>query len=262
MQSSWWVGWVGSFRFPPSMQFVIPGCRVEPPLRACGIMVHLTYAALHEGEITFQSLLTAARGWAAAEQPHDPSASHSLSPAKEPVPPRATMPPKRGRTARIPVPTGYRVQYTLCSTHLPFPQHTHTRAHDQHSTLAMLVGTLAGTCPCLQGVRSSFPGRPAGQPAGAPRRGQSLCTHHPSSRTTVPRRSATALPRENMGDGRVLLLLPTYSMRWRPCAGACSPMRAQIDPKLAAPAQVMDPVCTRARAAHTAWLVRPPPMPS
>ena len=55
------LGSGGSGRlFPPSMQFVIPGCRVEPPLRACGIMVHLTYAALHEREITFESLLTAA----------------------------------------------------------------------------------------------------------------------------------------------------------------------------------------------------------
>ena len=49
-----------------SMQFVIPGCKEEPPLRATGLMVHLTYAALYDGELTFDSVLAAARGWGAA----------------------------------------------------------------------------------------------------------------------------------------------------------------------------------------------------
>ena len=48
------------------MQFVIPGCKEEPPLRATGLMVHLTYAALYDGELTFDSVLAAARGWGAA----------------------------------------------------------------------------------------------------------------------------------------------------------------------------------------------------
>ena len=29
-------------------------------------MIHLTYAALYDGELTFDSVLTAARGWGAA----------------------------------------------------------------------------------------------------------------------------------------------------------------------------------------------------
>ena len=37
------------------MQFVIPGCIEEPALRANGKMVHLTYAALHDGELTFEA---------------------------------------------------------------------------------------------------------------------------------------------------------------------------------------------------------------
>ena len=195
-----------------------PGSRVEPPLRACGIMVHLTYAALHEGEITFQSLLTAARGWA-AEQPHDPSASHSLSPAKEPVPPRATMPPKRGRTARIPVPTGYRVQYTLCSTHLPFPQHTHTRAHTINTArlqcwLAPLLGHVLVCKACAPASQAGLRGNPPAPLAAARACARIIQALAPR----CPGAPATALPRENMGDGRVLLLLPTYSMRRRPCA--------------------------------------------
>ena len=48
------------------MQFVIPGCKVDPPLRATGQMVHLTYAALYDGELTFDSMLNAARSWGAA----------------------------------------------------------------------------------------------------------------------------------------------------------------------------------------------------
>lgn len=45
----------------PSMQFVIPGCKIDPPKRVSAKMIHLTYAALYDGELTFDSLLHAAR---------------------------------------------------------------------------------------------------------------------------------------------------------------------------------------------------------
>tara|TARA_B110000046_G_C12842440_1_gene334216 strand:- start:41 stop:733 length:693 start_codon:yes stop_codon:yes gene_type:complete len=50
------------------MEFVIPGCKPEPSLRVNSRMVHLTYAALYDGELTFASSLVAAKGWAAARQ--------------------------------------------------------------------------------------------------------------------------------------------------------------------------------------------------
>ena len=50
------------------MQFTIPGCKEEPPLRANGKMVHLTYAALYDGELTFQNVLAAARSWGRTRQ--------------------------------------------------------------------------------------------------------------------------------------------------------------------------------------------------
>ena len=50
------------------MQFCIPGCKEDPPLRAVGKMVHLTYAVLYDGELTFERMLAAARTWAATRQ--------------------------------------------------------------------------------------------------------------------------------------------------------------------------------------------------
>ena len=49
-----WVCWV-------VMQFVVPGCKEDPPLRAAGAMVHLTYAALYTDELNFEYMLNAAR---------------------------------------------------------------------------------------------------------------------------------------------------------------------------------------------------------
>ena len=46
------------------MPHVVPGCVEEPPLRANGRMVHLTYAALRVGEMNFDLMLNAARRWA------------------------------------------------------------------------------------------------------------------------------------------------------------------------------------------------------
>jgi len=40
----------------------------EPPLRASGKMVHLTYAALHIGELDFDEMLAAARRWGSTRQ--------------------------------------------------------------------------------------------------------------------------------------------------------------------------------------------------
>ena len=45
------------------MEFTIPGCKPDPPKRVSGAGIHLTYAALYPGELTFDSMLTAARGW-------------------------------------------------------------------------------------------------------------------------------------------------------------------------------------------------------
>ena len=50
------------------MPFVIPGCREEPPLRANGKMVHLTYAALYRDELNHDFLLATAREWASTRQ--------------------------------------------------------------------------------------------------------------------------------------------------------------------------------------------------
>lgn len=46
------------------MQFVIPGCRETPPVRANGQTFHLTYAALADGELNHGYLLDTARDWA------------------------------------------------------------------------------------------------------------------------------------------------------------------------------------------------------
>lgn len=46
------------------MQFVVPGCKEDPPLRAAGKMVHLTFAALYDGELTLEGVLNHARRWA------------------------------------------------------------------------------------------------------------------------------------------------------------------------------------------------------
>ena len=59
--SSYWVFWV----VPGSMEFIIPGCKPDPPLRVAGRRVNLTYAALFPGELTFDILLAACRRWAA-----------------------------------------------------------------------------------------------------------------------------------------------------------------------------------------------------
>ena len=62
-------------------------------------MIHLTYAALYDGELTFDSVLTAARGWGAARaalreytighelhaQPHARAASRAAAAADEPA---------------------------------------------------------------------------------------------------------------------------------------------------------------------------------
>ena len=48
------------------MEFHIPGCRPEPPKRVNSLSIHLTYAGLHRGELTFETVLTAARRWGAA----------------------------------------------------------------------------------------------------------------------------------------------------------------------------------------------------
>ena len=50
------------------MQFVIPGCAPEPQARMSSKMVHLTYAALEDGELNFDSLLTSARTWGLSRQ--------------------------------------------------------------------------------------------------------------------------------------------------------------------------------------------------
>lgn len=47
------------------MPFVIPGCKPEPPTRVAGKMIHLTYAALYDGELNFDIILQKARTWAA-----------------------------------------------------------------------------------------------------------------------------------------------------------------------------------------------------
>ena len=45
------------------MNFVIPGCKPEPPLRAAAKRLHLTFAALYPGELDHTKLLNAARRW-------------------------------------------------------------------------------------------------------------------------------------------------------------------------------------------------------
>ena len=50
------------------MQFAIPGCKPDEPLRVSSKMVHLTFAALREEEHSLASMLAAARSWGAARQ--------------------------------------------------------------------------------------------------------------------------------------------------------------------------------------------------
>ena len=50
------------------MENAVPGCIKEPPLRACGVMVHLTFAALYDGELDFDQTLRAARRWGTTRQ--------------------------------------------------------------------------------------------------------------------------------------------------------------------------------------------------
>ena len=45
------------------MEFVIPGCKPEVKPRLAAKKVHLTYAALYDGELTFEMLLNAAEAW-------------------------------------------------------------------------------------------------------------------------------------------------------------------------------------------------------
>ena len=47
------------------MQFVIPGCKPEPPPRVSAKMIHLTYAALYEHEVDHNTILNAAKAWGA-----------------------------------------------------------------------------------------------------------------------------------------------------------------------------------------------------
>ena len=55
---------VGGWAATAAMQFVVPGCKEDPPLRAAGKMVHLTFAALYDGELTLEGVLNHARRWA------------------------------------------------------------------------------------------------------------------------------------------------------------------------------------------------------
>lgn len=48
-----------------SMQHVIPGCRPEPPDALNDKIIHLAYVALCPGELIHESLLAAAKRWAA-----------------------------------------------------------------------------------------------------------------------------------------------------------------------------------------------------
>lgn len=52
-----WVAW----RAWRVMQFCIPGCKEEPPLRANSKAVHLTYAAIYRGALDFDSILESAK---------------------------------------------------------------------------------------------------------------------------------------------------------------------------------------------------------
>lgn len=45
------------------MEFVIPGCKLQPSKRVQSRRVHLTYAALYFDELDFDKLLSAARDW-------------------------------------------------------------------------------------------------------------------------------------------------------------------------------------------------------
>ena len=58
--SAQWEQWVGG------MQFVIPGCKVDPPKRLAAVQVELTFAALFRGELTHALLLAEAKRWCAA----------------------------------------------------------------------------------------------------------------------------------------------------------------------------------------------------
>ena len=50
------------------MQFAIPGCKPDPPLRLASKKLHLTYAALYPGELDHAKLLGAARQWGSTRQ--------------------------------------------------------------------------------------------------------------------------------------------------------------------------------------------------
>ena len=50
------------------MDFIIPGCNPDPPKRVSSKMIHLTYAALEDGELTFDQMLGAAHSWGATRQ--------------------------------------------------------------------------------------------------------------------------------------------------------------------------------------------------
>ena len=72
------------------MQFVIPGCAPEPSTRLSSGTIHLTFAALYDGELNFEILLVSAREWGSAHnglreyvighelhlQPADPDRQH------------------------------------------------------------------------------------------------------------------------------------------------------------------------------------------
>ena len=45
------------------MEFIIPGCKPDPPLRVSSKTVHLTWAALYPGELMLGRVLAEARGW-------------------------------------------------------------------------------------------------------------------------------------------------------------------------------------------------------
>ena len=53
------------------MDFVIPGCRPQPPRRANGQTFHLTYAALFPSELNFEKVLDAAKAWSPLATPEE-----------------------------------------------------------------------------------------------------------------------------------------------------------------------------------------------
>ena len=67
----------------PPVQPFIANDAIFPPLRAAGQMIHLTYAALYDGELTFDSVLAAAHGWGAA---HDGLRKYTIGKETHPTP--------------------------------------------------------------------------------------------------------------------------------------------------------------------------------